>query len=318
MSFMDPKACQTRRLARIFTPSTPRHHPLLDPDISDEDKALVPKDLSPRGQLNWQLPKKTRTNLHLMLRLTHEADKILDEFHEKLPVIDEILSEWSEMRGASPTIKGLEQLRANSGFPDRCRSEEGYNGGHGDYIFNMVRNLSHPGRADIIYLTDAVEDTNMDTSVPPSDIRGVDWLDFDGSHIHLQDVGGQRHSECAVPETSDEAHSEGMERIPVNFQTSQWESEREAYLSPTIYSPSEESVPDRSPKTTGPFVDFWRHHEAPFGHNLVLGGDDDEPMSPCSPPLGGRQWEKSAPSSIFESQDPTHLMVPNDNLEHAF
>ena len=175
-----PQAYSTRRLARSFTPATPNHHPLLDPEFPTEDIPLVPKDLAPRGQLNWDLPKKAKTNFHVMLKLSNKADELLNEFHEKIPRIDEVLNEWTEMQGASPTRTGHEQLGAQSLF--QCglgkSNEITRLGGNGDdCVFNMVRNLDTPGRADVIYFTDAVEESDRDIqkrdSVPPN-LRSVE------------------------------------------------------------------------------------------------------------------------------------------------
>lgn len=274
-----------RRLARTFTPLTPRHHPLLDPEFPEEDLALLPQDLSPRGQLQWELPKKARTNLHIMLKLSNQTDELMEEFHEKIPLIDEVLHEWAEMRGASPTIKGLEQLRAQSSYRFDCSNdEEGLTRSNDDYIFNMVRNLETPGRADTIYLTDAMEDGAESSDILPN-VRGEDWPDFDGSYVHEPN---------AIPEALHISKSESQDCVPSNLRTFEWESDQETYLTPKIYSPSTGSDVDATRRQTGPFENFWRHHGAPFGPQVVMGDEDDDEHSP-------------------PSQDPTHLMVPSDS-----
>ena len=265
------QAYHTRRLARSFTPLTPKHHPLLDPDLPEEDVVLVPQDLCPRGQLNWELPKKARTNVHIMLKLSNKADELMEEFHEKLPLIDDVLNEWAEMRGASPTVKGLEQLRAQSS----CQLDpfQGNNvsrhESHTDCLFNMVKNLETPGRSDVIYLTDAVEDTDLEckfTEGASTKIESVNWLD-QGEFL-------QTGPPSAIPEALRISKAERKDNIPSNLQAATSESDQEAYC------PSTGSCTDESTGQTGPFEQFWRHHETPFGPQVVLRGENIEPVHP--------------------------------------
>ena len=291
MSSSEAQAHNTRRLARSFTPQTPKHHPLLDPELPEEDIPLVPQDLSPRGQLQWELPKKARTNLHVMLKLSNKTDELMDEFHDKIPYIDEVLHEWAEMRGASPTREGREQMRAQSMHPE---TDDNYrSGANDDYVFNMVRNLDSPGRADVIYLTDAVEDEGSDDrsiSSIPANLRGGDWSP-------LSPLSPSKHSSCDLPEPLNVRKRERSDSTPSNLQTSEWSSTQETVLTPTVYHPELDSESEESPK---PFDEFWRDHQVPFGPQVVLGNDD------------------STRSSQTPSQDAIHLMVPAQTYNTPF
>lgn len=98
MESSDSSAYNTRRVAREFL----------------EDAPLVPRDLAPHGRLNWELPKEARMNLQIILKFTEETDKLLDEFHARVPTIDEVIEEWCEMKGASPTKAGFAKIRAQA------------------------------------------------------------------------------------------------------------------------------------------------------------------------------------------------------------
>lgn len=53
-------------------------------------------------------------NLQIILKFTEETDKLLDEFHARVPTIDEVIEEWCEMKGASPTKAGFAKIRAQA------------------------------------------------------------------------------------------------------------------------------------------------------------------------------------------------------------
>lgn len=264
-----PECCNVRRLARNFTSKTPNHHPLLDPEFPNEDISLVPSALAPRGQLNWELPKKATANLHIMLKLSNNAEELLDEFHQTLPQIDEALNDWIEMKGASPTMIGEEQLRVRS-FLEHPNVDEGHalKGKNDDYVFNMARNLDNPGRADVIYLTEGVEESdsvdNGHSSIADN-IRGVDWLDFDGSYLHLQDVGDSIGPKTAVPEALHVSNADRTRRdsIPLNLRTTGWDCDQDLILTPTFYNPAASTDANNLRTQTGPFNRFWRQHAAP-------------------------------------------------------
>ena len=223
-----------------------------------------------------------------MLNLSNKADELLEEFHEKLPLIDEVLNEWAEMRGASPTIKGLEKLRAQSSSQlGPAQTEES-----GDCIFNMVKNLETPGRSDVIYLTDAAATADPGANFADDilAVREVVWLDDEDAF--------QEGPPSAIPEALSISKVETTDDDPSSSRTVERETSQEILLTPKIYSPS------KSP--TGPFEDFWRHHEAPFGSQVVLGGEDNDSMSPCSL----QQCVLDAGSPYFQKQNPSHLMIP--------
>ena len=321
MASTDARAYHTRRLACAFTPLTPKHHPLLDPDLPKEDIELVPQDLRPQGQLNWELPKKARTNLHIMLKLSNKADELLEEFHERLPFIDEVLHEWVEMRGASPTIKGREQLRAKASyrFDSHQEQETRPTGNNADYLFNMVKNLETPGRADVIYLTDAVEDeldSKKTQDIPPN-IRGTEWSDFDECFIHDQGSCSPETPRSAIAESLDTSMTERKDSTLLNLRTSEWEEpDREVYLTPKVYNSPARYDADESPKEPGPFEEFWLQ-QVPFGPEVVLrcDDDDDEPVSPYSLPHFTQAMESPNLVESTQKQDPAHLMVPARILE---
>jgi len=201
-----------------------------------------------------------------MLKLSNNADELLDEFHHTIPQIDEALSDWIEMKGASPTKIGEEQLRIRS-FLDNHGIDGGtaLKGSNDDYIFNMARNLDNPGRADVIYLTDAVEDSlSVEKGHDPvaETIRGVDWLDFDGSYVHLQDAHVPGEHKTVIPETLHVPKANGTRRssTPLNLRTSGWECDQDMLLTPKVYSPV---IKTDGRKQTGPFEKFWREHAAP-------------------------------------------------------
>lgn len=307
---MEAQSYNTRRLARSFTPQTPMHHPLLDPELPEEDVSLVPQDLCPRGHLKWELPKKARTNLHIMLKLSNKTDELMDEFHEKIPYIDEVLHEWAEMRGASPTREGREQMRAQSLYHSDCwKNEEIHRtGNNDDYVFNMVRNLDSPGRADIIYLTDVVEDADSDTMTTsniPSNIEGTDWLETDSPNVDMQAMVNSENVSCAYPEPLHVRKVKRSDSTPSNLRISDWDSDQSTILTSTVYSPETEPDREESPK---PFEEFWRDHEVPFGPQVVLGGNDyNEPMASLTP---RPESPKPCGSPQTPSQDVARLMVP--------
>lgn len=204
-----------------------------------------------------------------MLKLSNNADELLDEFHHTLPQIDEALNDWVEMKGASPTKIGEEQLRARSSLGHRNVNEgTALKGSNDDYVFNMARNLDNPGRADVIYLTEGVEDSNScnkGKQLDADNIRGVDWLDFDGSYVHLQDAKDPVESKTAIPrglhiQKADETRRNS---IPLNLRAFGWEFDQDHILTPTVYSPAINTDAGDLRTQTGPFNKFWRQHAAP-------------------------------------------------------
>lgn len=287
LEYSSADAHNTRRLARTFTPTVPDHHPFLDPDFPEEDEHLVPAALAPRGKLNWELPKKATTNLHIMLKLTNKADELLDEWRDKIPQIDEVVTEWSEMKGASPTTLGEMQLHAQALFNDSCgeaQSEADTTGidSSDGYVFNMAKNLDSPGRGDVIYLTNGVEDDkyNGKKGSMPKNLRNVEWLDFDGSHVHMADEAPKsRPLRVAfdLPEQSldlGDSSTSRLSSVSGNIRSTDWNLEE--LLSPTVYSPTAASDVGHSDGEARPFDDFWLSHQAPNGPSLALRDENNE------------------------------------------
>lgn len=268
---------------------TPMHHPLLDPELPEEDFPLVPLNLALGGRpARWELPRKAVTNLHIMLKLSDKADQLLDDFHEKIPKIDEVLNEWADMKGASPTRAGQEKKRASSSYVYHEENmynkatEKKLNGE--DYIFNMVRSIDKERQADVIFLTDAVEDDIPDDIEPPHDyppnVRAMDWLDFDGSYVHLADhAGSQVEPDSEHPEALCLPENESMsnDRNLSNLRTDEWGSDQ-ATLTESVYSPIMSSDPETR-RQTGPFDAFWRRHAAPHEQVVLRRDEDNENMS---------------------------------------
>lgn len=263
---LNPKIPNTRRLARNFTPHTPFHHPHLDSNLPKENLPLVPAALFPRRKLNWELPRPAGTNLHSTLKLTNDPDEQLKEFHEKIPQIDELLELWGELKGTSSTLTGEAQLRARTSAaedqgrtPARARGWTSIEEREGT-IFNLVGNLSTPGRADVIYLTDFVEDSgeHAEGLSVSSNLRTVEWLGFDGSYVHLEDAEPQM---AASPtRQSFDFDQPGMRRnsTPSNLRLTEWLGDEQYSDVPSeACSPESGSDAGNSSREAGPYEKFW-------------------------------------------------------------
>lgn len=288
---LNPKIPNARRLARRFTPHTPFHHPHLDPNLPKENLPLVPAALFPGRKLNWELPRPAVTNLHITLKLTNDPDEQLKEFHEKIPQIDELLELWGELKGASPPETGEAQLRARTYVAEdqgwssaqargRISTEE-----REGTIFNLVSNLDNPGRADIIYLTDSVEDSreHAEDSSILSNLRTVEWLGFDGSYVHLEDAEPKM---AAFPTEQGFGFDQpGMRRnsTPSNLRLTEWlEDEQYTELPNEAYSPDSHSDDaGKSSREAGPYEQFWIKHD-PYGPLLALKTDETDTSSRTS------------------------------------
>ncbi|MCJ1273071.1 hypothetical protein MMC21_000860 [Puttea exsequens] len=256
-------AWNTRRLAKPFTARTPKHHPFLDPDFAQEDASLVPADLAPQGRLNWDLPRKTKANLYIMLKLSNEAEELLEEWHEKIPKIDDVLSEWAEMSGATPTTHGRMQLQAQARFRENLKNEGNLVSEGSSCVFNMSRNVDSPGQADVIYLTDAVDEGI------PENIRRTEWDElgkagFEGCNsLLLSNASTYIHQ----PREQGEASFGKGDSIPDNLRTVDWAAaatkSADLQLIPTVYTPKSSSIENRnrrigSHEELGPTKNFGR------------------------------------------------------------
>ena len=166
------------------------------------------------------------------------------------------------------------------------------------YTFNMAKNLDSPGLSELIYFTDAVRDKEDEgrKSDMPENHRAVDWLDFDGSYVHLQDAH-QAEPETANPESKSWLSVPGpsmrRDSTPTNLMTSEWPmSEQDACTSPSIYSPEPEGDSKKA-RPLGLFEEFWRDHGGPQGIQMAV--EDGEPASTSSNHLSEShsQWPES-------------------------
>lgn len=315
MDSSNTSAYNVRRLARPFLDDIP-HHPFLNPEFQWQDAPLVPSDLAPRGRLNWELPRPAKTNLHIMLELKEETNEILDEYRSKLPLIDQAMEEWVEMRGASPTTTGeakLRNLASLQTFSDVPNEGEQHDASTDSYIFSMARNLDSPGRADVIYLADAFEQKkgNERKSSIPNNIRAVDWLDFDGSYLHIAEAAHKAEAEMAIPDSVPtlQIPKPGGRRNsrPSNLRVSEWsESEPVDLLPARSYSPEPWSAGSQTCKRLGPFQEFWQGYD---DMEFV----DDSPVSearaqafvpyPTSSEPMDRQDLRRRPRRVFDHED---------------
>ena len=272
---LNPRIPSARRLARRFTPNTPFHHPHLDPRLDPEDLHLVPQALSPGRKLNWELPRPAVTNLHVMLKLTNDPDELLEDFHNKIPHIDDVLRLWGQLKGASPSTTGEAQPGTRiPGAENRAwtslQQVEGT-------IYNSSSDLDTTERDDYIYLTDDVENSIEYAEHPsvPSNLRTKDWSDFDGSYVHVDDVEPKM---AAFPKEQSFDFGEHNMSTPTNLRVREWLDD-EQYTESA--SEAHNSKPDRIPRQTGPYETFWMNHD-PNGPKLALKTDEGDSSSSTS------------------------------------
>ena len=324
MDSSDTSACNIRRLARPFLDDIP-HHPFLDPEFQWQDAPLVPSDLAPGGRLNWELPRPAKTNLHIMLELKEETNQILEEYRSKLPLIDQAMEEWVEMRGASPTTIGeakLRNLASLETFSDVRNENEQRDASTDSYIFSMARNLDSPGRADVIYLADAFEqkEGKERKSSIPANIRAVDWLDFDGSYLHVAEASYEGEADMAIrdsvpPLKIPNACGRTYSR-PSNLRVSEWsESESMDLLPASVYSPEPWSAGSQACEKLGPFQEFWQGHEDSNEYHMEFADDSPGPEAraqvfvpyPTSSEPMDHQVSRRRPGMVFDHKDPARL-----------
>lgn len=258
---LNPKISNARRLAPRFTPHTPFHHPHFDPNVPKENHHLVPPALFGGRKLNGELPRPAVVNLHVMLKLTNDPDELQKEFHDKIPQINDVLGLWSGVKGASPTTTGEAQLRSRAPFAEdgvRTSPEEGSGA-----TFNLVSNLDTPGRADVIYLADASEDSveYAEESSIPSNLRSMEWLGFDGSLVHLEDA--EPKMAAATTEQGFDFNERSMRRssTPFNLRITEWlDGEQSIDLPIEAYSSEADSGAENDSREIGPYENFWINH----------------------------------------------------------
>ena len=215
-----------------------------------------------------------------MLELKEETDEILEEYRSKLTLIDQAIEEWVEMRGASPTTTGEAKLRDMASlnrFRDVEKPGEHRDASTDSYIFSMAGNLDSPGRADVIYLADAFEQKKAidRKSSIPENLRAADWLDFEGSYLHIAEVSHEAETDMAIPESVPilkiPKSGRRTNSRPPNLRISDWsESEPRDLLPTSTYSPEPESAGSQACKRLGPFQDFWRSHNDSNAYRVEL------------------------------------------------
>ena len=260
-----------------------------------------------------------------MLELKEETDKILEKYRSKLPLIDQALEEWVEMRGASPTTTGEAKLRDMASLQRSGDVEdqgEQRDASTDSYIFSMARNLDSPGRGDVIYLVDAFEQKKAKDrkfSVPEN-LRAVDWLDFDGSYLHVAEAPHEVEAGMAIPESVPIVKIPKSGRKtnsrPPNLRISDWSESEPVDLLPTsIYSPEPESAGSQACKRLGPFQDFWRGHDDSNGYRMELADELPTPEasgqlsvpSPTSSEPMDHQFLRRRRGMVFDQEEPARL-----------
>ena len=239
--------------ARTFTPHTPFHDPHLDPNVPKENHHMVPQALFAGRKLNREIPKAATANLHVVLKLTNEPNKLQKEFHDKIPQINDILGLWGEVKAANPTTTGEAQLRSRGSISEdgdwTCTTEESKGN-----IFDLVSNLDTPGRGDIIYLADASEDgaeCGEDSGIPPN-LRTTEWLGSNGSYVHLKD---------AEPELNFDTRSMSKNNTPFNLRVAEWLDDEQCDALPNEASSLQPvSNSEADSREAGPYETFWTNY----------------------------------------------------------
>ena len=222
---LHPKPLNPRKRAPGFTHRNHFHQPHLDLYVPEEDLHLVPAELSMGKRLNCGPPRPPRppvAQLHVMITLTNDHDELQKEFHDKIPQINDVLELWSKVKAASPTTTGEAQLRARASVADRqtwISAQEGQGP-----RFNLVSNLDTRERADIIYLSDAAEgsEEHAEDSGVPSNLRTIEWLGFDGSYVHTEDVEPQNTTLPTEPCFEVGGLNIRRNSTPSNLRTTEW------------------------------------------------------------------------------------------------
>ena len=217
-----------------------------------------------------------------MLKLTNEPNEIRKEFHDRIPQIDDVLGLWGELKGASPTMNGEAQLRTRT----RAADVQGWSSrGNGKgTIFNLVSDLDTPGQADMIYLTDATEDSGEDvedSKIPPN-LRTIEWLGFDGSYVHLEESEANMAASPTKEHFDFDEHDTRRNSTPPNLRLTQWLEDEEQYTS--LSGETCRSEPDsdaRASPDVGTYESFWINHD-PSGPRLALRTDEGGSSSSTS------------------------------------
>ena len=223
--------------ARTFTPYTPFHDPHLDPNVPEENYHLIPQSLVTGRKLNRDVPKPATANLHFVLKLTNDPSELQQEFHDKIPQINDLLGLWGEVKAANPG----EAQREWTFTTEECK----------ETTFKLVGNFDTPGR-DIIYLADASEDDTecAENSSNIPNLRNTEWLDSNGSCVHLKD---------AEPEMEFDARSTRSNSMPCNLRVTEWLDGEQGDCFPNEAS-SSASNSEADSREAGPYETFWTNH----------------------------------------------------------
>lgn len=197
-----------------------------------------------------------------MLKLTNDPDELVREFHDKIPQIDDVLGLWGELKEASQRTAGEAQLRARASVAeDQVQTSEEEGKGT---IFNLVRDLDTPGRAEVVYLTSATEDMREDAkdSNVPSNLRTIDWLNFDGSYVHLEDSEPKKATSPVEPDFDIDEYSMRRNSSRSDMRPTEWlkdEQYTDLLSEATNSMPDSEAAP--SVRETGPYEAFWNKYD---------------------------------------------------------
>ena len=113
---LHPNVLNPRRHAPRFTHRTPFQHSHLDLNVPEEDLYLVPTELSVGKKPNREPlppPRPAVAQLHIMLKLTNDHDKLQKEFHDRIPQISDVLG--VRQKGRRPARKPPEKRNFEPG-----------------------------------------------------------------------------------------------------------------------------------------------------------------------------------------------------------
>ena len=200
---------------------------------------MIPRALVAGRKLNREVPKPATANLHFVLKLTNDPNELQQEFHDRIPQINDLLGLWGEVKAANPG-----EAQRDWTFTTEDSKET---------TFKLVGNLDTPGR-DIIYLADASEDDAEcagNSSILPN-LRITEWLGSNESYVHLND---------AEPEMDFDARSMRSNSTPCNLRAAEWLDGEQGDAFPNEASSSEPaSNSEADSREAGPYETFWTNH----------------------------------------------------------
>lgn len=236
----------------------------------------MPKDLAPRGGLNWNLPSKAVKNNEKILKLAIETDEFLEGFHQRISEMDTHATEWVEMRGASPTKTGEAQLQERSSYPKEgrdltaCHDWVGGSDGRDDYVFNVVRSPTSPKNADIFYLTDGTHHSEDDEAkggeanldILPSNLRVTEWPTLENTFVEASEPEDPNLHLGEGPDIGGIGVGTAMDLLP-NVRVTEWPSDER--VPNFLYTAEPHDTGRDSHRSLGPYDRFWQNHDI-YGH----------------------------------------------------